>query len=109
MILRNYKIEILPRNGFVLPEHVATIVNCSVSEPSAFNSANPKGLTFTKENGSPLDSHPIFKALFSFVDQVPGAPEIAQVDSLVWAMLTEAGIAPSNVNVKVTFLNMISI
>ena len=109
MILRNYKIEILPRNGFVLPGHIPAIVNCSVSEPSAFNAVNPKGLTFTKENGSPLDNHPIFKALFNFVDQVPGAPEVAQLDSQVWAMLTEGGIAPSNVNVKVSFLNMITI
>ena len=105
MVLRNYKIEILRRNGFVLPEHIPAIFSCYVSEPSAFNATNAKGLTFTKENGSPLDNHPVFRPLFNFVDQVPGAPEVAQVDGQVWAVLTEAGIAQNNINVKVTYLN----
>jgi hypothetical protein len=105
MELRNYKIEILPRNGYALPAHIPALLSCSDSEPSAFNASNPKGLTFTKENGSSLDNNPVFRLLVSFADQLPGAPEITQVDGQVWAVLTEAGIARSDVNVRVTYLN----
>jgi hypothetical protein len=108
MLFRNYKIAIGSRNGFVLPENIPAVFGCSVSEPSAF-ADTPRGLTFTKEDQTVLNNHPVFTHLHSFVKQLPGSPpEQAEIDNLIWSLLKTVNIIPSQVNFKVTYVDTVN-
>jgi len=108
MIFKNYQIVIEPRNGFVMPTNIPTILGCSVSEPSAF-AATSRGLTFTDKDKIALDDHPVFTHRHTFVKQLPGSPpEQAEIDHLVWSLLTAINIGPTEVNVRVSYLDTVS-
>ena len=105
MPFRNYRIVIEPRNGFIIPEHIPTIFGCTVSEPSAL-AASPRKLAFTNENRVFLNNHPVLTHQHTFIKQLPGnPPELSEVDHLVWALLNEAGITTSQVNVRVSYID----
>ena len=104
-MLKNYRIEIVPRNGFIVPTGIPMIFGCSVSEPSAWTAA-ARGLTITDEAGSPIDNHPVLTHRTVFGKQLPGDPvEQLEVDAMIWSMLQEANIGPAEVNVRVTYVN----
>lgn len=107
-MLRNYSIEIEPRNAFSVPEHIPIKFGCTVSEPSAFAPAAARGLTITDENGLAIDNHPILTHRAVFVKQLPGSPvEQLEIDALIWSMLKEANIGPMEVNLKVRYVGKV--
>ncbi len=113
MVFRNYRIEIHPRNGNILPSVIPTVFGCTVSSPSALvvkGSTDERGLVFTDINGSTFNNHPVFTHLAFFTKQFPGnPPEIAEITAVVDLQLTGTNIKSNQINIRVSFLDTYSI